>query len=72
MSEESSQERFLEQLSGIDASFLNLETARSPLHISGLAVYDQSTAPEHLVRFKAILENDRELRALPKILIDEI
>ena len=47
----------MQQLSGLDATFLNLETARSPLHISGLAIYDQSTAPNRRVRFKAILEN---------------
>jgi WS/DGAT/MGAT family acyltransferase len=47
----------LQQLNGLDATFLNLETGRSPLHISGLAIYDQSTAPGRRVRFKAILEN---------------
>jgi len=47
----------LQQLNGLDATFLNLETGRSPLHISGLAIYDQSTAPGRRVRFKGILEN---------------
>jgi len=47
----------MQQLSGLDATFLNLETTRAPLHIAGLAVYDQSTAPGELVTFKAILRN---------------
>lgn len=47
----------MQQLGGLDATFLNLETRKAPLHISGLAVYDQSTAPGGLVRFKDILEN---------------
>ena len=47
----------MQQLGGLDAAFLNLETPRAPLHISGLGVYDQSTAPGELVRFKDILGN---------------
>ncbi len=47
----------MQQLSGLDATFLNLETARTPLHISGMAIYDQSSAPEGLVTFKGILRN---------------
>jgi len=47
----------VEQLSGMDASFLNLETARTPFHVSGLAIYDQSSAPGRRVRFKGILAN---------------
>jgi WS/DGAT/MGAT family acyltransferase len=34
-----------------------METARAPLHISGLAIYDQSSAPGSLVTFKGILAN---------------
>lgn len=47
----------MQQLSGLDASFLYLETANNPMHISGLAIYDPSTAPGGKVRFKQILEN---------------
>ena len=47
----------MQQLGGLDAAFLNLETRKAPLHISGLAVYDQSTAPGELVRFKDILSH---------------
>jgi WS/DGAT/MGAT family acyltransferase len=45
----------VEQLSGLDASFLYLETGNMPMHIGGLAIYDQSTAPGGAVTFKDIL-----------------
>lgn len=47
----------MEQLSGLDAAFINLETKNAPTHISGLNIYDQSTAPGGLVTFKGILSN---------------
>jgi WS/DGAT/MGAT family acyltransferase len=47
----------MQQLSGLDASFLYLETANAPMHISGLSIYDPSTAPGGKVRFKQIMEN---------------
>jgi WS/DGAT/MGAT family acyltransferase len=47
----------MRQLSGLDASFLYLETSNAPMHISSLAIYDQSTAPGGKVRFKEIIEN---------------
>jgi diacylglycerol O-acyltransferase len=47
----------MQQLTGLDASFLYLETANAPMHISSLAIYDQSTAPGGKVRFKDIIEN---------------
>lgn len=47
----------MRQLTGLDASFLYLETANAPMHISGLSIYDQSTAPGGKVRFKEIIEN---------------
>ena len=47
--------RAMEQLSGLDASFLYLETGNMPMHIGGLAIYDQSTAPDGTVTFKEIL-----------------
>ncbi len=45
----------MEQLSGLDASFLYLETGNMPMHIGCLAIYDQSTAPGGAVTFKDIL-----------------
>ncbi len=47
----------MEQLSGLDATFINVETANAPTHISGMAIYDQSTAPNGQVTFKGILSN---------------
>ncbi|MEM9254100.1 MAG: wax ester/triacylglycerol synthase family O-acyltransferase [Pseudomonadota bacterium] len=47
----------MRQLTGLDASFLYLETPNAPMHISGLSIYDQSTAPGGKVRFKEIIEN---------------
>ena len=46
----------MQQLSGLDASFLYLETGTSPMHIGGLSIYDQSTAPGGHVTFKDILQ----------------
>jgi len=50
----------MQQLSGLDASFLYLETPNAPMHIGSLAIYDQSTAPGGLVTFKSILRNIEE------------
>jgi len=47
----------LQQLSGLDASFLYLETANSPMHVGGLAIYDPSSAPGGQVGFKQIMAN---------------
>jgi len=49
----------MQQLSGLDASFLYVETPNAPMHISGLSIYDQSTAPGGKLRFKELLENFR-------------
>jgi WS/DGAT/MGAT family acyltransferase len=46
----------VEQLSGQDATFLYLESARMPMHIGSVNVYDPSTAPGGQVRFKQILD----------------
>jgi WS/DGAT/MGAT family acyltransferase len=45
----------MEQLSGMDASFLHTETSAAPMHIGPLFIYDVSTAPNGFVRFKDIL-----------------
>ena len=56
----------MKQLTGLDASFLYMETANAPMHISGLSIYDQSTTPGGLVRFKDIVENtNNRLMGLP-------
>ncbi|MDJ0879970.1 MAG: wax ester/triacylglycerol synthase family O-acyltransferase [Halieaceae bacterium] len=56
----------MRQLTGLDASFLYLETPNAPMHISGLAIYDPSTAPDGAVRFKQIIDNTtRRIKRLP-------
>ncbi|MDP5070365.1 MAG: wax ester/triacylglycerol synthase family O-acyltransferase, partial [Congregibacter sp.] len=58
----------MQQLSGLDASFLYLETPNSPMHISGLYIYTQETAPEGKVRFKQILEGTAQrVRHIPSL-----
>jgi diacylglycerol O-acyltransferase / wax synthase len=49
-------EEIMEQLQGMDASFVSLETPNSPMHIGSILIYDPSTAPGGFVRFKDILE----------------
>ena len=47
----------MEQLSGLDASFLYFETTKAPTHIGSFAIYDQATAPGGKVTFTGILKN---------------
>jgi WS/DGAT/MGAT family acyltransferase len=49
----------VQQLTGIDASFLYFETPRSPGHIFSVYIYDPSTAPGGKVTFKGILDHYR-------------
>ena len=46
----------MQQLSGLDSTFLYLETGNTPMHIGSMAIYDQRTAPGGHVAFKDILE----------------
>ncbi len=43
------------QLSGMDSLFLYAENYRAPLEVGCLQIYDPSTAPQGIVRFKEIL-----------------
>ena len=45
----------MKQLSALDASFLHLESPRTPMHIGSLNIYDQSSAEGGKVTFKGIL-----------------
>ena len=47
----------LRQLSGQDAMFLYLDNPRASAHGTLIYIYDQSTAPKGLVRFKQILHH---------------
>ncbi|MGB5579381.1 MAG: wax ester/triacylglycerol synthase family O-acyltransferase, partial [Woeseia sp.] len=55
----------MQQLSGLDSSFLYMETGATPMHIGSLSIYDQSSAPDGHVTFKQILKffNDRMHKA---------
>lgn len=47
----------MQQLSGLDASFLYFDTANAPMHVGGIMIYDQSTAPGGRVTFRGILSS---------------
>jgi WS/DGAT/MGAT family acyltransferase len=50
----------MQQLSGLDASFLYLETPRNPMHVSGFGLYDPSTSKDGQVSFERILKNTEQ------------
>ncbi|MFT6712562.1 MAG: diacylglycerol O-acyltransferase, partial [Arenicella sp.] len=64
----------MQQLSGLDASFLYLETANNPMHIGSVNIYDPSTAQGGTVSFKQILANvsarATQLAALTNTLVE--
>lgn len=45
----------MQQLQGIDASFIAMETTNTPMHIGSILIYNPATAPGGFVRFKDIL-----------------
>jgi len=47
----------MQQLSGLDASFVYFETPSAPMHVAALTIYDPSTAPGGAVTFKGILDD---------------
>ncbi len=50
----------MQQLSGMDASFVYLETPSAPMHVASISIYDPSTAPGGRVTFKGILATIQE------------
>jgi WS/DGAT/MGAT family acyltransferase len=50
----------MRQLSGFDAAFLFTETPNAPMHIGSVAIFDPSTAPGGIVRFKRIIQTINE------------
>jgi len=50
----------------MDASFVALETPRSPMHIGSILIYDPSSAPGGFVRFRDILAFMRSRMALSR------
>ncbi len=45
----------MQQLSGLDASFLYFETPRTPMHIGAIQIYDQNALPGGVQGFKHIV-----------------
>jgi len=45
----------MQQLTGMDASFLYFETPRTPMHIGSIQIYDQASLPGGVQGFKTIL-----------------
>lgn len=58
----------MRQLSPFDALMVYGESSRSPMHVSPLFIYDQSTAPNGLVRFKDIVKTFEERLPLAPVL----
>jgi WS/DGAT/MGAT family acyltransferase len=50
----------MQQISGLDATFLFLETQNAPMHIGSVGIFDPSTAPGGKVRFKRIIQTITE------------
>jgi WS/DGAT/MGAT family acyltransferase len=50
----------MRQLSGIDSLFLFQETSSQPTHVGTLSLFDVSTAPDGIVRFKRIIQTMQE------------
>jgi len=50
----------MQQLSGLDASFVYFETPARPMHVAGVSIYDPSTAPGGKVTYKGILASFEE------------
>ena len=48
-------EFLMQQLSGFDSLFFAQESNRTPMHITGILIYDPSTSPDKKVRFKDIM-----------------
>ena len=56
----------MQQLQGMDSSFVALESPNSPMHIGNLLIYNPETAPGGFVRFKDIIEFFRSRLQLSK------
>ena len=53
----------MQQLTGLDASFVYSESAHAPTHVTSILIYDQSTAPKGEVTFKGILDHIEQASA---------
>lgn len=50
----------VQQLNGLDSAFLFMETPNAPMHFGSVAIFDPSTAPGGIVRFKRIIQTLKE------------
>ena len=50
----------MQQLNGLDSAFLFMETPNAPMHLGSVAIFDPSTAPGGVVRFKRIIQTLEE------------
>jgi diacylglycerol O-acyltransferase len=50
----------MQQLNGLDSAFLFMETPNAPMHFGSVAIFDPSTAPDGVVRFKRIIQTLEE------------
>ena len=58
----------MEQLSPLDATFLNMETGSTPMHVGSLAIYDMSTVESGVLGFKEIIRYvERRLHSVPSL-----
>ena len=56
----------MKQLGILDSAFINLEHPNTPQQVGGLGIYDPSTAPGDIVRFKDVLQNfEQRLARMP-------
>lgn len=56
-----------QRLSSLDASFLHLETADTPMHIGGVAIFEPSPAGSGEALFQSVVETiERRLELLPR------
>ena len=62
----------MQQLTGLDASFLYFETSRSPMHIGAIQIYDQSTVKGGVQGFKNILRQIEERLHLARTFREKI
>lgn len=56
----------MQQLQGMDASFVAFEQPNAPMHIGSILIYDPATAPGGFVRYKDILRFFEERMRLSK------
>jgi len=56
----------MKQLGVLDSAFINLEQPKTPQHIGGFGIYDPSTAPGGMVRFKQVIKSfERRMSQMP-------